>query len=149
MLAQADEDEKSILSDEDVNWEAMSLIIAGSDTTANTLTYLVWAVLKRPDLQLRLEEEVCTVSDTPRDSELEVLPLLNAVIDETLRLYGAAPGGLPRIAPPRHVQLDGILIPPGTTVTTQAYTMHRDPSIFHEPQKYVLLEPSPRRDVPR
>ena len=67
------------------------------------------------------------------DTDLEKLPLLNAVIEETLRLYGAAPAGLPRAVPPGGVTIDEQFIPAGTTVTTQAYTFHRDPALFPRP----------------
>jgi cytochrome P450 len=121
------------LSMKDVHLEASGLIIAGTDTTSVTLTYLVWAVLSQPTLQAELEHEVAALADDYGDTDLEKLPLLNAVIEETLRLYGAAPAGLPRSVPPGGVTIDGQVIPAGTTVTTQAYTYHRDPELFPRP----------------
>lgn len=123
------------LSMEDVHLEASGLMFAGTDTTATTLTYLVWAVLSHPELQRNLEQEVATLNGDYGDADLEKLPLLNAVIEETLRLYGAAPAGLPRAVPPGGVTIDEQVIPAGTTVTTQAYTFHRDPVLFPEPLK--------------
>jgi cytochrome P450 len=87
------------LTDLDVRIEAGNLIVAGSDTTGVTLTYLTWSVLKRPELRIALEEEVSALGEEIKDADLETLPLLNAVIEETLRLYGAAPGSLPRVVP--------------------------------------------------
>jgi len=55
MVAEADDQENETLSDNSVRLEAANLIVAGSDTTAVTLTYLVWAVLKQPELQRQLE----------------------------------------------------------------------------------------------
>lgn len=121
------------LSMDDVHLEASGLIIAGTDTTAVTLTYLVWAVLSQPALQKELEQEVAALSDDFGETDVEKLPLLNAVIEETLRLYGAAPAGLPRSVPPGGVTIDNQVIPAGTTVTTQAYTYHRDPALFPRP----------------
>jgi cytochrome P450 len=121
------------LSIEDVLLEASDLIIAGTDTTAVTLTYLVWAVLSQPHLQKDLEEEVAKVAEDYGDPDLEELPLLNAVVEETLRLYGAAPAGLPRSVPSGGVTIVDQVIPAGTTVTTQAYTYHRDPALFPRP----------------
>lgn len=125
--------EGSNLDDMDVRTESTSLIFAGSGTTANTLTYLVWCVLSRPSLQKALEEEVSRVSPDASDAELEQLPLLNAVIQETLRLYCAVPGSLPRVAPHGGAQLGGYFIPEGTTCSTQAYTLHRDPAAYENP----------------
>ncbi len=135
MLAEVDEKDGSSLTDSDIQWEAMGLIIAGSDTTAITLTYLIWAVLKRPDLQKRLEAEISAMEGLVTDAQLEKLPLLNATVDETLRLYGAAPGSLPRTVPFGGARLDGLFLPGGTTVSTQAFTLHRDPSIFEDPER--------------
>jgi cytochrome P450 len=121
------------LTDHDIRLEAGNLIVAGSDTTAVTMTYLVWSVLKRPALQRRLEEEVATLPEQFDDAVLEKLPLLDAVINETLRLYGAAPGGLPRSVPKGGVTLSGHFIPEDFVVETQAYTLHRNPDIFPDP----------------
>lgn len=125
------ESEKGELLDEtDVVCEATALIVAGSDTTGNTLTYLVWAVISRPDLRKALEAELSGLPYGYGDQELEDLPLLSAIIEETLRLYGAAPGGLPREVPVGGVTMAGYFIPGGTTITTQAYTIHRDEKNF-------------------
>lgn len=125
--------EGSTLRDIDIRTEATSLIFAGSGTTANTLTYLVWVVLTRPLLQQALEKELAPLSDDFTDADLEQLPLLNAVIQETLRLYCAVPGSLPRVAPPGGATINGYFIPEGTTCSTQAYTLHRDAQAYEDP----------------
>lgn len=125
------------LDDLDVQLEASGLIIAGSDTTAITLTYLFWAVLSRPDLQLQLQNEVAVLPSEFMDNDVEGLPILNAVIEETLRLYGAAPGGLPRVVPAPGAKMGDYFLPGGVTVTTQSFTLHRDHSLFPNPNEYV------------
>jgi cytochrome P450 len=131
IAAEAEAGEK--LSMDDVHLEASGLIVAGTDTTSTTLTYLVWAVLSQPKLQKALEAEVAALDKDYGDTDLEKLPMLNAVIEETLRLYGAAPSGLPRSVPPGGVTINEQFIPAGSTVTTQAYTFHRDPALFPRP----------------
>ncbi|KAL6169594.1 hypothetical protein ACJQWK_04607 [Exserohilum turcicum] len=121
------------IDDMDVRIEAMNVIIAGTDTTGVTLTYLTWAVLQRPQLQAALEAEVAALNDHFTENDLIALPLLNAVIEETLRLYGAAPSSLPRVVPPGGASFAGHHIPQGVTVDTQAYTLHRDASIWSDP----------------
>lgn len=121
------------LDETDVKLEAGALIVAGSDTTAVSLTYLIWCVLSRPELSELLCKELEQLSDDYSDRDLEHLPVLNAVIEETLRLYGAAPGGIPRQKPTGPEHLGGYLIPAGTTVTTQAYSLHRDARVFPNP----------------
>jgi cytochrome P450 len=129
IMAEAEKGEAHV-DDMDVKTESTSLIFAGSGTTANTMTFLSWAVVSRPQLRVSLEEEVATLRHDFNDADLEQLPLLNAVINETLRLYCAVPGSLPRVVPEGGATLDGYFVPPGTTVSTQAYTMHRDENLW-------------------
>ncbi|CAI6332173.1 unnamed protein product [Periconia digitata] len=121
------------IDDMDVRIEASNIIIAGTDTTGVTLTYLTWAVLQRPALQKVLEEEVATLPEDFKEKDVTELPLLNAIIEETHRLYGAAPSSLPRVVPKGGSQLGAYFIPAETTVCTQAYTIHRDPNIWTNP----------------
>jgi cytochrome P450 len=121
------------IDDMDVRIEAMNVIIAGTDTTGVTLTYLTWAILQLPELRRMLEEETAGLKDGFTENDLIALPLLNAVIEETLRLYGAAPSSLPRVVPQGGAKMGGHYIPQGTTVSTQAYTFHRDPEIWEDP----------------
>lgn len=122
----------------DMQLEATGLIVAGSDTTAVTLTYLVWAVLSQPELHKQLREEVDALREDYSDNDVEDLPIVNAVIEETLRLYGAAPGALPRYVPPGGAELGGYYFPEKTTLTTQAYTLHRNSGIFPNPYRWVM-----------
>jgi cytochrome P450 len=124
------------ITDVDVVLEAGGLILAGSDTTAVTLTYLIWAVLSQPKLQRELEEEVNTLGADFNDASLEKLPLLNAVIMETLRLYGAAPGALPRATPEDGAVFAGYFVPEGVTVSTQSYSIHRDQDSYLDPERF-------------
>ncbi|KAI9148267.1 Cytochrome P450 monooxygenase cypX [Paramyrothecium foliicola] len=135
VLEQADKDD-STLKNMDICVEAGSFMIAGTDTTSNTLTYLIWAVLSQPELQGLLETEVERAEEPFTDASLEKLPILHATIEETLRLYGAAPTPLPRIVPAGGVELGGFHLPGGTEVATQAWTMHRDPEYFREPERF-------------
>jgi cytochrome P450 len=137
IMAEAEKGETHV-DDMDVKTESTSLIFAGSGTTANTMTFLSWAVVSRPQLRTSLEEEVATLRENFTDADLEQLPLLNAVINETLRLYCAVPGSLPRVVPEGGAILDGYFVPPGTTVSTQAYTMHRDENLWPNAHVYVL-----------
>jgi cytochrome P450 len=124
---------KAALQDIDVQVEATSLIFAGSGTTANTLAFTLWNIATRPDLREKLEREVSAISDDFRDADLEALPLLNATINETLRLYAAVPGSLPRVVPAQGATMCGHYLAPGTVVSTQAWTYHRDASLYPNP----------------
>ncbi|KAK7442370.1 cytochrome P450 [Colletotrichum acutatum] len=137
MQAASDEKIEYNLTPEKLKSEATNLIVAGSDTTSITLTYLIWVVLKRPALRQSLEVELDNLRDDElNDTALEILPLLNAIIEETLRVYGAVAGNLPRSVPPGGVRLGTYFIPGGTIVETQAYTLHRNPEVFSHPERF-------------
>ncbi|KAI8716325.1 hypothetical protein NCS52_00925700 [Fusarium sp. LHS14.1] len=70
------------------------------------------------------------------DNNLRPLPYLNAVIDETLRLYAAAPSALPRVVPHGGSTLAGYYLAQDTVVSTQAWTLHRDLTLFPNPERF-------------
>ncbi|KAF4306229.1 cytochrome P450 [Botryosphaeria dothidea] len=124
------------LTELDIQTEAGNLILAGSDTTAFSLTYITWSVLAHPDVQAKLEEEVAALHDGFTDADLELLPFLTAVINETLRIWGASSGSLPRTVPRGGAELTGHFVPEGYTVSTQSWTLHRDERFWPDPEKF-------------
>lgn len=82
-----------------------------------------------------LRHEIARLPQPLVDKQLSTLPLLNAVIQEGLRLYGAVVGPQPRIVPARGVRLGRYLLPPGTFMSTQPWTMHRDSNLFADPER--------------
>ncbi|KAL4794579.1 cytochrome P450 [Aspergillus venezuelensis] len=140
--------QEECLSDREIRNDAQSFIVAGSDTTANTLTYLVWSVLRNPAIQTRLVAELAAFAKTLSiergvsedeafsDVDLRDLPYLNQVISESLRLYPAVPSGLPRAVPEKGSSLAGYWLPGDATVTTQLYSLHRDEEVFPEPERF-------------
>jgi len=141
MLALAD---KAREGDEDAKWltddairsEAAGFLLAGSDTTGMALTYMVWAVLRRPDLRRRMEAEVATLDPEFTDKDVEKLPLLNNVLDEVLRLYNPGSGNIIRQVPEQGVTWLGYFIPGGTDISTQQWTMVRDDSLFPDAEHF-------------
>ena len=131
----AQDEKEGGLTEDDIRAEVGSFIVAGSETTSNTLTYAIWAVLCDRALQSTLEEEVACVPAPLTDSKLERLEILNAVLQEALRLYMAVPGPQPRVVPAGGATMGGHFFPEGTIVTTQAYTLHRDPTAFPDPDR--------------
>ncbi|KAI0150773.1 cytochrome P450 [Xylariaceae sp. FL1272] len=115
---------------------AMAYINAGSDTTSNTLTFLVWAVCCRPEVKAKLVKELATLPEDFTYDDLKHLSYLNHVVTEALRRFSAAPAGLPREVPRGGSTLSGHYIPAGYTVTTQAYSLHRNTSVFPDPDKF-------------
>lgn len=129
-------EEEETLSFKEILDEAQVYIIAGSDTTALTLTFLVWSVCCQPAIQQRLVDEVQRLPADFKDHDVQQLPYLNQVIEETLRLYPAVPSALPRVVPPGGATFSGHYLPGGSIVCTQAYSLHRNPDIFPNPEAF-------------
>ena len=130
--------------------EMMDHIIAAHETTGTTLTYVLYRLSLDPALQMQLRSELLTLepavtlpeSETestglPQVSAIDNLPLLNAVLYETLRVHAAAPCRQPRIVPPGGIMLHGHHIPAGTTVSCNPYTLHRQEDVFPQPFEWM------------
>lgn len=109
-----------------------------SDTSKWLLTYLVYQVFRRPELKKRLQaelDEAMPNGDTCLSYETASnLELLNATVKELLRFHAPVPGPLPRYVPEGgDLLVDGkYVLPAGTQVALQPYTVHRDRDIFGE-----------------
>ncbi|KAJ1299711.1 hypothetical protein OPQ81_005037 [Rhizoctonia solani] len=83
-----------------------------------------------PDLRYRRDRLVQEVQQVPadfHDKDLQHLPFLNQVIEESLRLHAPAPSALPRVVPVGGATLSGHYLPGGSIVSTQAYTPPQGP----------------------
>lgn len=124
---------------------------AAHETSGNTLTYCLYELSRRPEIQAKLRQELLTLDPPlffpppgtegdelllPSSKSVDSLPYLEAVIMETLRLYPSVPGGQPRRVP-KDCSLGGYdNIPAGTTVQCYASTLHRTPEVFPEPEQW-------------
>lgn len=89
------------------------------DTTSTTLTYLFWElVAKHPEWQERLRQELKsrTSDDVPKYTRIADLPVLDAIMNESLRLHPAAPVSLVRSTPPDGRMLAGHFMPEGKSL---------------------------------
>jgi cytochrome P450 len=74
--------------------------------------------------------------DDFEDADLRDLPLLNSIIEETLRLYASIPSALPRVVPAGGVTMSGYYLRSGTIISSQAYSLHRDPEVYPRPEEF-------------
>ncbi|GLB34339.1 putative cytochrome P450 [Lyophyllum shimeji] len=143
-------DDGQLMPDHDIISECMGHMIAASDTSSTSLSYFLWELSRRADimkkLQAELDEAMPDAGVIPDLSVLHELPYLNAFFKEGLRLYTAAPSLLERVVPASTSKngasdeifdLMGYGVPAGTIVSTQAWSMHRDASIFSSPDTFV------------
>ncbi|KAJ7847981.1 cytochrome P450, partial [Mycena leptocephala] len=80
--------EKHALTEEEIAAQTAALLIAGQDTTANTLAFALLELARAPDLQEKLRAEIHSMAGS---RAYDSMPLLNAVIKETLRTYPIVP----------------------------------------------------------
>ena len=109
--------------------DARLIIVAGSDTTAATLTYLMYHLAKSPHIVTKLREELRELNYVP-GSETELhdtqdAKYLNGAINEALRLHPAVPSGLLRLTPPEGINIEGTFSPGGVTISSPLYSMGR------------------------
>ena len=135
--------------------EALDHLSAGEETSAVTLTFLFYELARRPRLQERLRDEArslrpsvvvdvddmaggATKRQLPPAKDIGSLPLLHAVLMETLRLHAAIPGPQPRITPRGRKTTLGPHgnIPGDVRVSANAYSLHRNAAVFPEPESW-------------
>jgi hypothetical protein len=128
------------LDELDVASEAADHLLAGIDTTSDTLMFLIWALSlpKNAHIQQKLIDE-CKGIDAPAVHNgvvdlyvADQMPYLDAVIKETLRLYAPLPASEPRTSPV-DVVIDGYNIPRGTVCSMAPYSLHRNADVFPKP----------------
>jgi cytochrome P450 len=135
LLTARDEDGRG-MSDRQLRDEVLTLLLAGHDTTALTLTWAFVALARLPAISDRMYAEVRealgkrdpTAEDAPR------LSYVQHVIAETLRLYPTA-WAIGREAI-RDTEVGGQRVSRGTTVLISPWVLHRDPRFWSEPESF-------------
>nr|WP_322401099.1 cytochrome P450 [Massilia sp. Gc5] len=117
--------------------ECMTAFLAGHETTAATLTWWSWCMAAHPDAQAAARAEVDAVLQgrAPTAADLPVLDYLGRTLQETLRLYPAAPVLISRRAL-RPITLGGWQLPARTIFAVPLHLMHHDARWFPEPEAF-------------
>lgn len=113
--------------------ELMGLTFAGSGTTSTLLSYLLWCLAKDTRTQDKLREEILGAGTTL--NELQHLPLLNAVIKETHRVYPSFMGFLPRTLD-HSITIGKYKLPKSITVSMASFVHQRDQDLFFDPDSW-------------
>jgi cytochrome P450 len=121
----------------EVNMRVMmgELLSAGSETTATCIIWIILHLIRNPEIQRRLHEEIDDVIGKERSPNLEdkiKLPFLEATILEGLRIAPVAPLSVPH-AVHEDVTFRGFVIPKETTVLVNLHSVLKDPHIWSEP----------------
>jgi cytochrome P450 len=134
MLLQARDEAGDRLDDEEIRDELRTLLFAGHETTAIALCWAVDAVGRHPAVAKRLAEELASL---PADADAEALaklPYLEAVCNESLRLYPIVTEVLRGLHEP--IELGGYTIRPPMAVSASILGIHMSPEIYPEPEAF-------------
>jgi cytochrome P450 len=138
-LLNARDDDGSSFDDVQLRDEAVTMLLAGHDTTAAALGWCLVALGRHPDVQARVHAELVEqLGDRdPTAAELRELPVLRAFVDEVMRLY---PTGYSTAREPLEpLDLgDGIVLRPGTDVIVPFGWLLRDPRWWTDPLEFNI-----------
>jgi cytochrome P450 len=135
LLAQ-DEDDRSVMTDKQVRDEAMTIFLAGHETTANALAWTFYLLAQHPEARRRLEREVDATlgGRAPALEDLAKLPYALAVFKEAMRLY--PPAYLVTRRALRPVTIRGHELRKGQLVLINIVGMQRSDRYFEEPMRF-------------
>ena len=109
--------------------DSQLVIIAGSDTTATTLTCILLELARQPDQLQKLREELAPYMQDPTKDvshqDIGKLDHLNGIIYEALRLHPPVPTAIERKTPPEGIEIGGQHIPGNMTVWCSQYVTGR------------------------
>ncbi|TDZ61695.1 Cytochrome P450 monooxygenase aclL [Colletotrichum trifolii] len=138
MIWAENDDRESWTRDKIINF-AQLLFFAGSETSATTLSVVVFHLLTNPHAYRRLVEEIRSVQ---RDEDmafarLATMEYLTACIDEGMRMRPVVAAVIPRVGPPGGGMVDGLFVPEGTTVGVPQWATHHLDANFAEHNSYL------------
>ncbi|KAJ0426891.1 cytochrome P450 [Aspergillus carlsbadensis] len=120
--------------------EGFALVSAGTETTARSLAIASWHIYSRKEIRHKLREELKTIMPTPDSrptwNQLEKLPYLSGVVNESLRLSTGIANRSARVAPTDVLTYKGYILPPGTVMSQIHHFILMDPEIYPNPEKF-------------
>lgn len=126
------------LSDQDLAGNVLTMLLAGEDTTANTLAWLIWLLGANPKEQAKARAEVDAVAGSGgiihSTDQLAALDYLGACANEAMRLKPVAPINIVQAS--EEADVDGVRIPKGTFVICVMRPAGMDANRFPEPQVF-------------
>jgi cytochrome P450 len=136
VLARDEEEGGRTMTDVQIRDEAMTLVLAGHETTANALTWTWYLLSQNPEAEEAFHAELDEVlgGRAPTMDDLPALPYTRMVMAESMRLYPPVPR-LGRRAVEDH-EVGGYVIPAGSLVSVSQYLIQRDARWWPEPERF-------------
>ncbi|MED6122923.1 hypothetical protein PIB30_044444 [Stylosanthes scabra] len=142
------ERKQNYLTPEYISALAYEQLLAGSATTAFTMSSIIYLVAEHPHVEKKLLEEIDGFgpkdkTPTPEDLK-DSFPYLEQVINESMRYFATSPLIARETA--NDVELGGYLLPKGTWVWLAVGALSKDPKNFPEPEKFKPERFNPNSD---
>lgn len=136
LLVNGRDGEGSGLREDEIRDQVVTLIAAGYETTSAAMGWAAYLLATHPQWQERARTEVREVvgDRVPTPAEVKALPVVGAIVAETLRLYPPAAVSARHVVTP--FEFAGARIEPGTTVLYSPYATHRDPRVWDAPEEF-------------
>ena len=135
LLMSAKDEAGQPLSDLELRDELMSLMLAGHETTATAMAWAMYWIHHLPEVKNKLLTEIASLGDNPDPMAIAKLPYLDAVCQETLRIYPVAMLTFPRVAL-QPQELFGYKVESGEVLVGCIYLTHHREDIYTEPEKF-------------
>lgn len=162
-FTQAQHDHPEFMTDKQVLSATTSMIFAGSETTAISLSSVFYHLLKHPRVYQKLMQELDEAAQSGQIEEREYnkvswaesqkLPYLDAVIQESFRVHPAPGLIMERVTPPQGINVLGEHIPGGVIVGCNAWVLHRRPEVYgrdvdvFRPERWLEAKPDQLKEM--
>lgn len=136
LMATDTEGDGSGMNDAQLRDEALTIFLAGHETTANALTWTWYLLSQHPAVEARMHAEIAASLSgrVPGYGDLAALPYTRMVFAESMRLYPPAWAiGRRALA---SFEVRGYTVPKRSVVLMNQYIMHRDPRYFPDPERF-------------
>jgi cytochrome P450 len=117
--------------------EALTLFLAGHETTASSLSWTWWLLAQNPEVVAKLHAELDAVLNgrVPMVDDLPKLKYTSCILSESMRVYPPA-WAMARLAVEDH-ELGGYPVPKGTGIAAAQWVVHRDARWYENPEQFI------------
>jgi len=149
LLMAVDEEDGGSMNDQQLRDEAMTLFLAGHETTANALAWTWYLLSLNPDAANAMHRELAAVlgDRTPTPADYARLPYTEMVVAESMRMFPPA-WAVSRLAV-EDAMIGEWLVPKGAVVVAAQAVTHRDPRWFPDPSRFDPLRFTPEAKASR
>ena len=152
MMVAAQDEQGKPMTDQEIRDELITLLVAGHETTATSLSWALYWIHRSPMVQEKLLKELAEVQIDNDPNNFTKLPYLNAVCQETLRIYPVAMLAFNRLVK-SPLTIQGYEFEPGTLLVPCIYLTHHREDLYpnskeFKPERFLERQYSPSEFLP-